>query len=272
VIDTVALIPSSARVDFGAGDVELAAENRRTDTAKALAKAEAGGSDAGVGASVAINVIAHDLTRAEIAAGADVTGGANVTVRADHADVVTNEVAAGAKGGTAIAPAVGINVVLPVVLASIGTPGPRPFVATGTVLVRATHAGSVSVSGKAEATGSDDAAVGAIIVINVVDLAVTASVLRDVTAGGLWLVAATELHTARSAPRARAERRSRPTRASPELRPASAAPARLHAGDVVDERIDRVALRRPSRTPTAPTAPRAPRAVRAAIRSGSPPP
>ncbi|MFK4837878.1 beta strand repeat-containing protein, partial [Microbacterium sp. ZW T2_14] len=195
---TQAWIPSSARVDFGAGDVLVAAENRRTDTAKAKADATGGGSSTGVGASVAINVISDDVTRAEIEDGADVTGGVNVTVRADHTDAVFNEVTAGSEGGTAVSPAVGINVVLPVVLARIGTPGPRPFVATGTVIVRATHSGSVTVEGDADAAGGS-VAIGAIIVVNVVDIDVRATVVRDITAGALWLIAATELHASASA-------------------------------------------------------------------------
>ena len=101
---TEAWIPSTATVDFGTGDVQVAAENRRTDTAKAKADAKGGGSSTGVGASVAINVIADDVTRAEIEDGADVTGGRHVTVRAEHTDTVVNEVTAGSEGGTAVAP------------------------------------------------------------------------------------------------------------------------------------------------------------------------
>uniref|UniRef100_UPI0032217262 beta strand repeat-containing protein n=1 Tax=Microbacterium sp. TaxID=51671 RepID=UPI0032217262 len=191
---TEAWIPSSAVVDFGTGDVVVAAENLRTDTAKAKADAKGGGSSTGVGASVAINVIAVNLTRAEIEDGADVTGGANVWVTADATDTVIAEVTAGSSGGNAVSPAVGINVVLPVTLARIGTPGPRPFVASGDIVVRGTYKGSATVTGNADAAGAS-VAVGAIIVINVVDIDPIAAVYRDITGASLWLIATTELHT-----------------------------------------------------------------------------
>ncbi len=103
------------------------------------------------------------------------------------------EVTAGSKGGNAISPAVGIAIDYHTVLARIGTPGPRPFAATGDIVIRGTHDGASTVTGNADAAGSD-VAVGAVIVINIVDIDPIAGVARNITGASLWLIATTTMH------------------------------------------------------------------------------
>ena len=84
-----ALIPSSAIVTAGTGDVSLRAENYRADTVTAKADAKAG--KVGIGAAIAINPVLENVTRAEIEDGARISGGHDVLVEALSSDQVVTE-------------------------------------------------------------------------------------------------------------------------------------------------------------------------------------
>src|SRR5690606_10454261 len=107
---TQAVIPSSAIVAAGTGDVVLRAENLRADTATAHAEADrAKSGKSGGGASVASSPVLDNVTRAGLVVGAVITGGHDVTIEAIAADTVTTIVKAGSAGAqAAISPAVGI--------------------------------------------------------------------------------------------------------------------------------------------------------------------
>jgi LPXTG-motif cell wall-anchored protein len=199
---TEAFVPGTAVIGAGSGDVTLSATNLRADSAKAKADAASLGSGkVGVGASVAINVLTTNVTRAEVADGAVLTGGANVALSATSVDPVTNEVTAGSAGSTAaVSPAVGINVVSPITIARLGAPPADPgpagtadggLVATGDVSISATHTGSASVTGDAKAAG-DGVAVGAVIALNILTVTTSATTLRDVTGASVVLTASTD--------------------------------------------------------------------------------
>ncbi|MBX3093015.1 MAG: hypothetical protein KF680_00510, partial [Cryobacterium sp.] len=208
---TEVVIPSSATLDAGTGDVVLRAENYRTDTA--TAKADAGlssGASVGVGASVAINPIIDNVTRAEIEDGATVTGGHNVTIEALSSDTVVTEVTAGSAGGTAISPAVAVAVVEHKTLARIGTSTDGAWTVTGSILVRAEHTGSTTSSGNATAAG-DGVAVGAVIVVNVILIDTLADTGRSLTAGGSITLAARTVTSGSAEAQASAEGKSTST-------------------------------------------------------------
>lgn len=120
---TQAVIPSTAVVSAGTGDVVLRAENHRIDTATAKADAAlAKSGKTGVGASVAINPVLDNVTRAEIEDGAVISGGADVTIEAISSDTVTTVVKAGSAGSsTAVSPAVGITIVQHTTIARVGS-------------------------------------------------------------------------------------------------------------------------------------------------------
>ncbi|WP_345762181.1 beta strand repeat-containing protein [Diaminobutyricibacter sp. McL0608] len=190
--NTEAYIPGSAVVAAGSGDISLMAQNLRSDSAKALADASiGGGGTVGVGASVAINVLTTNVTRAEVMDGASLTGGRNVTLTATSAEPVVNTVTAGSAGSSvAVSPAVGINIVVNTTLARIGTPGAGTLAATGAVLLSATHSGSASITGDAKAASSS-VAVGAIIAVNVLTVTTTAALVRNISGTSVVLTATT---------------------------------------------------------------------------------
>ncbi len=190
--NTEAYVPGSAVVAAGTGDISLIAQNLRSDSAKALADASiGGGGTVGVGASIAINVLTTNVTRAEVMDGASLTGGHNVTLTATSAEPVVNTVTAGSAGSSvAVSPAVGINIVVNTTLARIGTPGAGTIAATGAVQLRATHTGSASITGDAKAASSS-VAVGAIIAVNVLTVTTTAALLRNISGTSVVLAATT---------------------------------------------------------------------------------
>ena len=91
------MIESGATVTAGSGDVVLRAVNTENDSAKAASKVSGG--NVGVGASIALNVIAVNNTRAEIEDTAILTGGHNLILTADSSHSVFTTVKAGAAGG-----------------------------------------------------------------------------------------------------------------------------------------------------------------------------
>ena len=94
-------------VDAGNGTVTISAAATEKDVAKATANAEGG--DAGVGASVALNIIYQTKVRAEIADDATFTGGTTLTVSATGVRTVETTVEAGAKSDqVAVTPAVAL--------------------------------------------------------------------------------------------------------------------------------------------------------------------
>ena len=198
---TNASVPAVASIAAGSGAVSVTAENKQENTATAEAKAAAGSSSAGVGASVAINVLDKGDTSATVANGATITGGTTFTVSAIATQKVTTTVKAGAKGGPAIAPAVGIAIVLPETIASIGTGA--AISASGNVTINASYTSEVKTSGDADAAGTS-VAVGAIVAINVVLVKTEATTDRNLS-GAAITITSTSTVDARSEVKASAK-------------------------------------------------------------------
>jgi len=97
-------------------------------------------------------------------------------------------VKAGASGGKAIAPAVGIAVILPETKARIGTGA--AITANGNVLIEASYGASIDATGDADSAGSS-VAVGAIIAINILLVHTEGSLWRNVTGAGAISVTST---------------------------------------------------------------------------------
>ncbi|MDU4960065.1 MAG: filamentous hemagglutinin N-terminal domain-containing protein [Sporomusaceae bacterium] len=177
---TGADITGGAAVNAGSGAVTLRAEQNSVSVAKALpAEKGASGGDAGIGASVAINVIS-DTTRASINdnAGLIDAGAVKVTAVADHD--TTAEAKGGAAGGVAIDAVGAVTTLSQTTQAMIGK---------GSALSAASVEVESSGSGdhKAAATGdteSGSVGVGASAAVITSSSAVTATISRDIAANG----------------------------------------------------------------------------------------
>ncbi|MEO8751246.1 MAG: LEPR-XLL domain-containing protein, partial [Casimicrobiaceae bacterium] len=188
-----AVIGKSASVDAGTGTVLLVAQNNTANTVSAKPKAGgASGADAGIGASLALD-IADNLTRAEIEDGATVvaTGpnsGLAIGAISSHSALVTAEAGAASSGGVAVAPAVALAIENNDTHVRLGS-SPTATAIGGPVILLASHSSNVSTTAGGTAAGQD-AAVGASLALTIAGDKTTATIDRDVTAGGLISVQA----------------------------------------------------------------------------------
>lgn len=184
-----ALIKTGAQVDAGGGAVSLSADDRTSTTGKAL-PADGGGASGGkvgIGASVAVNVIAN-RSIAEVQDSATLTdlGALDIAASGDHA--VDTEVEAGASGGIAITPAVALAIVNNTTTARLGTGA--TLVNPGSVTLSVEHTSTTTTSAKGSAQG-DKAAVGAAVGIVLLNDVASATLERDIdTASGAVSVSA----------------------------------------------------------------------------------
>lgn len=186
IIDTQsrAQVSQGAQVHVGGGDVSVRAENLSVAAATAAPKDEmtTTGKSMGVGASVAVSVIAN-RTEAEIEEGATLTGGRDIAVQADGNHEVITTAKAGASGGIAVTPAAAIAVINNNTEAGIGADADG-LSNVGGVQVGTTH----FVRTQTEAAGSSEgtkAAVGAAVAVTVISDVAHAVLQRDVlNAGG----------------------------------------------------------------------------------------
>ena len=108
--------------------------------------------DVGIGASVALNILDTNVTRAEVEDTAVLTGGGSVSLSATAGHTVGTTAEAGSAGGSvAISPSVAISIADNETTASIGTGGVLD--ASGTVDVSATHSSSVTTLSDGSAAG-----------------------------------------------------------------------------------------------------------------------
>ncbi|MBI3347591.1 MAG: hypothetical protein HY020_10320, partial [Burkholderiales bacterium] len=173
-----------AGADSG-GALQAITQSTASDTAKAIPENEggqAGGSDVGVGASVAVNIVDRNLD-ATLADGAQIAGNVSaMAVTSTAMDTITTETENGAKGDTGVGVAAAVTVDTNNTHALAGTATGTLAVA-GDMAVRAFRLDQVNGSAKADAAGKDTA-VGASVVVTVVDGDVSARLARSVTAGG----------------------------------------------------------------------------------------
>jgi hypothetical protein len=177
-----ALIKSGAQVDAGGGDVSLSADDRTSTTGKAL-PADGGGASGGkvgIGASVAVNVVANRST-AEVQDTATLTTPGNVTLQANGAFDMLTQTEAGSQGGVSITPSVAISLANNSTTAQIGSGAVLTL--TGDLLVQADQTSTTSTIAKGSSQGAK-AAIGAAVAVALVDDEVTATTARSITANG----------------------------------------------------------------------------------------
>ncbi|MBI1398269.1 MAG: LEPR-XLL domain-containing protein, partial [Betaproteobacteria bacterium] len=182
ILRSEATVESGATVTvIGGGGFLLRAINSATQIGRSLPHAPASGSDYGVGAAVVVNIF-DAITRAEIEDAATLTGAGAVVLDAQAATTVEGQAKAGAKGGTAIAPVVVVNVVNDDTLARVGT---GSTLQAASVEATATRHGSSNGTAEGDASGNEDAAVGAAVVVNVTNDRTEALLERSLLVSGL---------------------------------------------------------------------------------------
>ena len=184
-VDTEALISNgggAATLVAGAGAVLVKAENKQTLLAKATSKVEKSNGDdsVGVGASVALNIIKPNVTKAEVEDGAALTGGSTVSVEATFfASKLETIAEAGSEGDISVSPAVAITIATVSTTARLGT-APSSLIASGAVSVAAASAAAPTTKADAEAAGAD-VSVGASVGVAIIEPTTIAAVERGVS-------------------------------------------------------------------------------------------
>ena len=192
VIDAGSRARITGSADAKGGAVRIGSDHRSESSASATPAedATASGDTLGIGASVAVNVVANE-SRAELANGARLTNPGALTVEAVGDYLVHTEAEAGAEGGIAATPVAAVAVVDNQTHAVIGS-GER-VQAGGKVSVTATHSSTIETSAKGSAEG-EKAAVGIAVAVSVLTERVSASIQRDVFTSGTIEVAAHNAH------------------------------------------------------------------------------
>jgi hypothetical protein len=183
LIDTEksATVSGSASLQLHDGAIVMVADNQTDTTGKALPVGDgATGGKVGIGASVAITIVANRSTAAvENGAVLDGTGSIELSASAVHS--VTTEAESGSAGGIAVTPVLGLSMVSNTTSAMFGAGA--VLSATGGVTLSAAQKSSVSTSATAAAAGGT-AAIGASIALALVDDVVSVTTLRGIDAGG----------------------------------------------------------------------------------------
>lgn len=185
---SAARIIGSDRVNAGHGSVSIRAENRSESNASATPAedAAAGGETLGIGAAVALNIVAN-ASRAELADGAALDNAGTLGLEALGEYAARTEAEAGAEGGIAATPVAAVAVIDNRTEATIGAG--TPIQVGGEVRVEALQASTSETSAKASAAG-EKAALGIAVAVNVINETVSATVQRNIEAdGGIHLAA-----------------------------------------------------------------------------------
>ncbi len=183
LIDTEksATVSGGASLQLNDGAIVLKADNQTETTGKALPVGDgATGGSVGVGASVAINIVANrSKAIAENGAVLDGTGSIELSASAVHS--VTTEAESGSAGGIAVTPVLALSMVSNTTSATIGTGA--ILVTSDGVSLMASQESTVSTSATAAAAGGT-AAIGASLALALVDDVVSVTMLRSIDAGG----------------------------------------------------------------------------------------
>ena len=186
-----ALIETGASVAAHGGNVSLTSLNNSTDTTSAVPVpgSVATGGTAGIGASLALNIIS-DTTQSEVQPNADLTGAASLTVTASSSHTIMTTATNGASGMVGIGAGIAIVIASDQTTASVGSDSATPLVLTGGLTIGAS--GSFSVVSVADATAatSGGIGIGASVVVNVAQDSFLADLDRGVTAAGAISVTA----------------------------------------------------------------------------------
>lgn len=175
-----AVMASGANVSItGGGTFSLASDNQTNALAEALPTGGgASGETVGVGASVALNILAN-RSIAEIADDAVLSGAGDITLRATGAFSTETKAEAGSAGGVSITPVVALSLVNNTTSARIGSLM-AGLDSSGAISVSATQNASVTTTASGEAAGGK-AAIGAALALALIDDQVLATTARDLT-------------------------------------------------------------------------------------------
>ncbi len=171
-----------------ANALDATVEARAADTTPTDDSDDDSTPNVGIGASVAVNVVAQ-TTRAGIEQDATLIGGHDLTVAATTTGTHRARAVAGSAGGTAITPVVAIMISNADTVVLIGPAGAAQ-VLTGAASLAAVQAVTATADAEGDAVGSD-AAIGAAIAIAIADHLADAAIQRDLTAAGPVAVSAT---------------------------------------------------------------------------------
>ena len=186
--ESVASFTPAAIVDAGGGSVTIAAADATSVTTLAVPVGAATGGKVGIGASVALSVVA-DRTTALIDTGASLSDAGSLSVTATGAYDVTTTASAGSAGGVSVTPSVAVAVITNRTEAQINT-GTKLSTSTGALTIGASAVATETASATGTAAGGS-AAVGAALAVAVVSDDVTATTLRELSSGDALTVSAT---------------------------------------------------------------------------------
>ncbi|WP_417269807.1 leukotoxin LktA family filamentous adhesin [Celeribacter sp.] len=177
-----AAVADGASVSLTGGDLTLSSDNQTSTTATAVPdETGAAGGKVGVGASVALNIIANRST-VELGDEAVLTGADTITLSANAIHEITTTAEAGSEGGISITPVVALSMVNNTTTAQLGTLA-AGVSTTGAVSVSAAQQATTTTTAKGQAAGGT-AAIGAALALNLVNDTVIATTKRDISAGG----------------------------------------------------------------------------------------
>jgi hypothetical protein len=183
LVDTqsVARLQGGSVTVTGTGAVSVLSDNRMRATAEALpVGAGASGASVGIGASVALNILANRSV-AEIADGAALGGAGDLTLSARGTYVAVTTAEAGSAGGVSLTPALALSLITNTTTARLGSGGVQTV--AGSVSVLAAQHASVTTTASGKAAGSK-AAIGAALALALVDDRALATTARNITASG----------------------------------------------------------------------------------------
>ncbi|WP_164730655.1 leukotoxin LktA family filamentous adhesin [Pelagibacterium montanilacus] len=185
LIDTQAsaVISEGVAVNLAGGDASLSADNQTNITASATPSGEDGGGatgdTVGIGASVAINILANRSVT-ELQNGATLAGAQDVSLSASGAHESEAEAIAGSSGGISITPSLGLSLITNTATARLGTGS--TLTTSGDVTLSAIQQSTTSTTASGKAAGG--VAVGAALALSLIDDVVEATTARNVNAGG----------------------------------------------------------------------------------------
>jgi filamentous hemagglutinin family protein len=176
-----ALLKDGAEVDARGGKLSLSADGRSDITAKALPADDGGasGGKVGIGASVAVNVVAHRAI-AEVQDSATLLQPGDIELAASGRFAAHTEAEAGASGGVAITPVLALAMLNHSTRARLGSGS--ELLGTGTVSISATQQSSTHTSAKGSTQG-EKAAIGAAVGVLLLDDSTQASLERNLRNG-----------------------------------------------------------------------------------------
>src|SRR5690606_32694549 len=184
LIDTQAsaLIGPNASIHLsGNGDVSLVADNSTTVSAEALPSgAGASGGKVGVGASVAMNIVAN-RTSAAFENGSGLSGAGDVSLAATGTYANSATANAGSAGGISITPSLALSLITSTTTAQLGSGA--ALATSGSVMLSAVQQSNTTTKSSGEAAGAS-AAVGAAMSLALIDDVVIATTARNIVAGG----------------------------------------------------------------------------------------